>query len=922
MRRLRELRSPQAKSQLFSFVLKSKGDADAQGWVKQEKLVPADLTAIGVFNVTRNALSAGDFEFAAAWIEQASYDQLQQCPALRFMRGQLRLGACMPQDQRLYLLQGLPPVVGVINLAQDADALAKRRSALEDFRRTLDATQQLGLVTLSREIDELNLWLMLLDPASSAEAKQRLDVEIREPELVLWRARLALAFGSPFDQVALRAELQRRRGTGGWTRQEASVAVALELSSNDPARIATFFAEARDQLTKAEVLAAAAIAYIEIEALARSGAIDRAKERLAQAADLEASQRGTLAEAIAESEGIADPAENARRRFEQTRSTDYLGQLCAALAKQDDYRGLCEFGAELVRRTRSLQDLRPALRALTRAGKHRDVLELLEALRGIVDDDDFTQFSRLGPSFILATSGKPARSWMQNLQDSTDPAVIRLAIFIAWETGDWGHIQGIIDRVAAHADAVDAAELARLALLARDVGSPQAKTLIESALKRAGSDPHVYLTAYMYAVQQGTKSKEPRVHEWFQKAIELSGEDGPIERKSLREVADMAPGWREREQRVNQLVTTGDVPLFLAVRSLHTTMTSASLGRAFSNIAQADPRRRFPVLAFHGARPRVDLASARTLALDMSALLTLSYLGLLDGTVRTSDGILIGAGTLSSLFHEYQRIRFHQPSRIAKAKRLKAMIDAKRLRIVDVPTRLVPKELVAEVGGDLAELLVAARRQSGLVVRPGPLHKAGSFLEELAQLGSFAEQVSDTRQVLGFLSNEGALPSHVMDEASAYIQQVDRGMPDAKSITQGTPLFLDELAVFYLDHTSTLLALCDRAGPLTISKRLLSEVEALLRYEAESDQLLQQIEQIRSVLADGIRAGKVQISENPPPRIETGQGKTTSSSSRPAWPCCVPVRGSMRSLPMIEASTDGTTGKLPSERHRSQPRLT
>src|SRR5262249_51859696 len=151
---------------------------------------------------------------------------------------------------------------------------------------------------------------------------------------------------------------------------------------------------------------------------------------------------------------------------------------------------------------------------------------------------------------------------------------------------------------------------------------------------------------------------------------------------------------------------SGDAPLFLAARSLHVTLTSASLGRAFSNAANADPRRCFPILAFHGARRSVGLAAARTLALDVSALLTLSYLGLLECVVSGFDKIVIGAGTLTSLFREQQRVRFHQPSRIAKAKRLKAMIDAKRLRVLAKPPWPLPKELVAEVGEDLAQMLV------------------------------------------------------------------------------------------------------------------------------------------------------------------------------------------------------------------------
>jgi hypothetical protein len=53
--------------------------------------------------------------------------------------------------------------------------------ALDDFRRTLSGVQDLDLPKIEGVIEEMVLWLELLDPTSRVEAKRRLDAEIRDP---------------------------------------------------------------------------------------------------------------------------------------------------------------------------------------------------------------------------------------------------------------------------------------------------------------------------------------------------------------------------------------------------------------------------------------------------------------------------------------------------------------------------------------------------------------------------------------------------------------------------------------------------------------------------------------------------------------------------------------------------------------------
>ena len=96
----------------------------------------------------------------------------------------------------------------------------------------------------------------------------------------------------------------------------------------------------------------------------------------------------------------------------------------------------------------------------------------------------------------------------------------------------------MIERIANNSDQFEPLELVRLAHVAGVAGSSFVDSLLQAALCRADSDPHIYLAAYTHAMQSGQESPEAFTH--FQKACELSGSDGPVMQKPLQELAKMS----------------------------------------------------------------------------------------------------------------------------------------------------------------------------------------------------------------------------------------------------------------------------------------------------------------------------------------------------------------------------------------------
>lgn len=372
-----------------------------------------------------------------------------------------------------------------------------------------------------------------------------------------------------------------------------------------------------------------------------------------------------------------------------------------------------------------------------------------------------------------------------------------------------------------------------------------------------------------------TGNENSESHTLFEKALRFSGPAGPVEQKSLQDLVEMVPGRREHENRVNALIRKGEVPIFAAAGILNVTMTHAALGQAFLNAKEQDPRRKVPILAFYGGHHPANLSAVKTLALDLSAILTLAYTQRLKHVLASFDTIVIGAGTLTTLFFEQDRVRFHQPSRIKQAKRIKSLLDAGRLRVLETGSA-PPADLEAEVGVALANLLSAARARKALVVRPGPLYKAGSLGSELANLGVYAGQITDTLKVIEFLKSKALLSAKTEEEANRYISASDAGMPAAATITTGDVLFLDDVAVNYLDFTDTLNLLAEAFGCLTISASLFQEVTALINYENEAQTLLDCIHKIKEALAAGIQTGKVVVSDSEPQKEEEDENSSPS----------------------------------------------
>ena len=135
-------------------------------------------------------------------------------------------------------------------------------------------------------------------------------------------------------------------------------------------------------------------------------------------------------------------------------------------------------------------------------------------------------------------------------------------------------------------------------------------------------------------------------------------------------------------------------------------------------------------------------------------------------------------------------------------------------------------ELASEVGGELAALFAEAKfdhrddRRQRLVVRPSPVHRVASLMEEEVDLNKHADHICGCLDVINALVRNGQLTQGEEQRARAFLSLREKPLPTAKSIDAGAVLYLDRLSVSYLQHLR-LLSKIGQPGSLASFQRAL-----------------------------------------------------------------------------------------------------
>ena len=436
-----------------------------------------------------------------------------------------------------------------------------------------------------------------------------------------------------------------------------------------------------------------------------------------------------------------------------------------------------------------------------------------------------------------------------------------LAVGVAIAAGDWHSLAGFVEREWDRRTDRSAQELLRAAQIAQQLRLPRARSLVAEAAQRADDDPHILLGCYCTATADGWESEDTIA--WIQQAEVLSGADGPVQRVALSDLVSRRPDSQQREAEARASLNAGEVPLFAYGRLLNRTLLELLLAPALANAEMLDPRARTPLYSYSGARtPRSGVP--RAIAMDPTALVVSAVCGLLERVVAAVDRIVVPHSTLGWLFEEAQRIRFHQPSKVADAHEIRRLLDARVLQQVELTAPVDPR-LRGEIGEELAHLFAEAGadwspdRRPRRVVRSRPIYRVTSLMQEEADLGPHGARLCGCLDIIDVLAQHGCLTRAEEDRARTFLARHELQGTGVSPVVRESVLYLDSVSLSYFQHLRILSKFEASGFTVLIEPATVVEVDRLLQYEALADRAGVIVESIRAVLANGIAKGKVTL---------------------------------------------------------------
>ncbi|MEQ9488733.1 MAG: HNH endonuclease [Alphaproteobacteria bacterium] len=861
---LAKIDSITARTAAFLVVQYHEGPEGAIEWLKKAGIASDALDSDGKFFLLSHQLELSRWEAAEETLCALSSQDLASTPALHHTAAITCLLGAVPPEFRSLVVKQLPLDTANFPLASDAPSMDVRENAFHRFSEAAKIERQLNCPGIASLDDEYALWLELRNPATADSGRKRLEEKFHDPKLALQLVPLGLHFGIKLDLKAVENEIEQNIALNGGITPEAAIArFALAFTQESPKDVASYVERHYDDLSR--FLDEKSLGAIQIEAFSRAGIPDKAEQLLSLLlkGGLSEEDEARLRSIIAEASG-ADPVELRKKQFKQTDALNDLVALADELQAQQSWHELCEFGEILFQRTHSVADAERLVIAYTNAQESGPIIEFLKPLPDLRQQSKNLQMSYCWALYnegqLLDAQSELAK--LSNVPDDRNYGALSVNLGIAM--GDWPSLSAYVAAEFQARDNRSAVELIQTAQLAHHLGSPRARELTFAAATKGDDDPGVLATAYNLAATAGWENDET-VTQWIQKAAELSGDSGPIQKMTLKDLADQKPEWDRRESDTLKMLGRGDIPMFLAGEALNRTLINFMLFPAFANLSERDPRNRGAIPAYSGQRRPLQVDTATTkVGIDATALLTLSFLNLLDVALDAFDSVYLPHSTLIWLFEEKQKAAFHQPSRIRDANQLRNLLATGALEKL-VPSLVTDSELAAQIGDDLAMLIAEAEKvrdeddTQRIVVCSSPVHRLGSLMEEEADLTEHAGVITNCLAVVEKLRQKGQITADEEKKARAYLQLHEKPWPQQPDISDGAVLYLADLSIKYFLHLG-LLDKLKAAGFIPVaSPNVVSESDALISYGSNADKVIEAIERIRSGLSSRIESGQITI---------------------------------------------------------------
>lgn len=866
--RLRDINTADGRSNLLMMLSVHQGRQRALGWFDANPNDTSLLTALGWKNAATLLAEAGRWDDAAASLEALPDEMTAECPDILYVEGVINAALTLPVGIRRFALT-MQVIERPVETLQGAEIAVRHRRALRSFELAKESLRELGEKTRAAGAETWRTWLLLTEPSSRQDGERLVVEAMREGATAVDYAQLAYTFGIDFDPAALERHLTIRELAGGLSPPEVGAKLALYRHTQSKAEVVSFLEQERANLNS--VVTPAGHSFLLFTALVDAGQLERAERILSDNRDVFAEDFERLKDHIRLRRG-EDVLTSFQDRFLETGDDVDLITLCDNLLNGNDLDKLHRYSLELFGRQRNRRNAHRVCDALLRSERHQELIDFLATADDLVGIDDELASVKAWSLFQTGNlvEAKLINDRLRSARHSANDG--RLEVSLAVAMGTWEKFSDIVAREWAERDNREPRYLLQLAQLAADVDKDRAVELTREATRRAPDSAQVLAGASILSYRLG---QDDEAMAWTAEAARLSSpENGPVKTGGLRDVVRIAMAAAVATRGVQEFFSAARSPLHTTAALWKIPMTQLLVTQARNNERERDPRRRTVIPVRHGARLILDMSRVQAITADVTSLVLLAELDLLPLVDKRFERVAIPWSTMELLLIESHGCRFHQPSRIARAKKLRELVVDNTLRTV-VLSGDPPSQLVKEVGADLAELLHAAKRSGGRVVRSLPIHRIQTFMEEEANLGEHAPLVMTMVQFVDFLESDAVLDHQAGDRARRMLAPLEQQKPLGTNEASNGPLFLDGLAVTYLSGTGLLDELHRSTREFQVHPSTVTEIEQLIGTEAESYRTLEALSRLRIWLRDGIATDRVMVMPRPQSSKEEDMGIET-----------------------------------------------
>ena len=421
--------------------------------------------------------------------------------------------------------------------------------------------------------------------------------------------------------------------------------------------------------------------------------------------------------------------------------------------------------------------------------------------------------------------------------------------------GDWERFPEIANREWGRINEHSPDMLLDLAKLASNSNTlDQAVAFIQRAVKIDSDNPHILAAATGLLFQIGRE--EDIDPEWIRKSVELSQKGDPVQRIEIQEFLEkIIPNQRKVLKDLEQKLLKNEIPISMVIGQFGSSISQVFLQISEENRNRSANERRVIIPAFGGNLLFSSLDRIKTLGLDMTSVMTLFELDLLEKTINTFDKISLAPDTMLLLLNQKQKSQFHQPKRAQDSKAILDKINSGNLNVLDQHPD-PPDWLIEEVGQDLAELLEAAKQNNGIVIHPLPIKKLSSFNEKEANLRKYENFIISTRALARRLHNGGVLDASIWQQADNKLSLNDQDEPDEEIALLNRSIYLSDLALTYIQFAGILDRILSSQHLFAIHTNSRQERLGIVNAQHRGRNIGDKLNQIRMVLGQALGDGK------------------------------------------------------------------